>query len=185
MDGGRSFSCWSELQQEKPVVHDSHRGGGSLFSLMGCGRGLFKLKPSHTDDRNARRSSLAAVQEPYITGATRVHVETIWMSPGSFAVRVQLKQDRGRSVTTLIGAVDAEQRPQVFTKLSYRVPRRRLKRLARVVIRRLYGTCYAHSHGAHGKTLPQRCRPLKSMLLPGSADCTDSSFRFFFLYLMM
>lgn len=102
------------------------------------------------------------------------------MSPGSFAVRVQLKQDRGRSVTTLLGAVDAEQRPQVFTMLSYRIPRRGLKRLARVVIRRLYGTCFAHSHGAHGKTLPQRCRPLKSMLLPGSADCTDSSFSFFF-----
>lgn len=50
MDGGRSiqsFSCWSELQQEKPVVHDSHRGGGGLFSLMGCGRGLFKLKPAN------------------------------------------------------------------------------------------------------------------------------------------
>lgn len=34
MDGGRSFqpfSCWSELQQEKPVVRDSHRGGGERF----------------------------------------------------------------------------------------------------------------------------------------------------------
>lgn len=38
----------------------------------------------------------------------------------------------------------------------------------------LCATCFTDSSGAHGKALPLRCRPLKSMQLPGSADCADS-----------
>lgn len=38
----------------------------------------------------------------------------------------------------------------------------------------LCATCFTDSSGAHGKALPLRRRPLKSMQLPGSADCADS-----------
>lgn len=94
------------------------------------------------------------MRELWLTEAPGLHVETIWMSPGSFTVRVQLKQDRGggRSVTTLIGAVDAEQRSRALTELSRSssVPRRSLRPLEQLDVPLVRATCLAHWHGAHG-----------------------------------
>lgn len=80
---------------------------------------------------------------------------------------------------TLIGGVDAERGPGLQVYPSCRVLRRRLcvVQAEAISVHRdphLCATCFTDSSGAHGKALPLRCRPLKSMLLPGSADCADS-----------